>query len=414
MPRRSLQRNACLARTPTPQIPLATTAPSWTRWCVPKVTLLCALYHAAAHLTSHYGQVWVNLFASLISAVGAAVSFPLTIHSLGLMLTEWGLLADILLLSATAAVGLIVLLNTIAAYGALTSSTIMTVRQFLSILLNAGVFGNFASVGTQGWLGVGWVASGIFIKMDSRWDPPKAPKTAGGGGGIGANKSDLSLPLETTGNSSSVEKEGLLPQQHPDSDTTLFDADKPDLEYQPPPPPAHTPVKFQWARQYGPPILLPLLVAGLFTLFFPGAASETPLNSVPVTPPGAVLDSAPQHASEHGNAMAVDEKGDASKDYQEESADDLAKEVAAIPDSAVEGGRWANELHASLSPNCPHTAPDTKYYDGQTPMTALATFPRSGNSYLRSMIERSTGFRTSSVYWCVFSAVLFFLILRLG
>lgn len=332
-------------------------------------------------------QVWVNLFASLISAVGAAVSFPLTIHSLGLMFSEWGLMADILLLSATAAIGLIVLLNTIAAYGALTSSTIMTVRQFLSILLNAGVFGNFSSVGTQGWLGVGWVASGIFIKMDSRWDPPKAPKNAAG-------KSQVSLPMENTG-ASHVEKEGLLQQQHPDDSTPVFDADKPDIEFQSPPPPPHHPVKFQWLRQYGPPIMVPVLIAGLFTLFFPstGAASEQPLTAAPVTHPGAVLDSGAQPAKE-GTAAAVDD----SKDYKDELADDLADEIAAIP-AVIEGGQWAKELHESLSPNCPHTAPETSFYQGDIPTTALATFPRSGNSYLRSMVERSTGYRTSSVYW---------------
>jgi len=32
----------------------------------------------------------------------------------------------------------------------------MTIRQFLSILLNAGIFGNFASVSLVGWTGVFW------------------------------------------------------------------------------------------------------------------------------------------------------------------------------------------------------------------------------------------------------------------
>lgn len=44
-----------------------------------------------------------------------------------------------------------------------------------SILINAGAFGNFASVGTQGWFGVGLVASGIFIKMDPRYREQKKP-----------------------------------------------------------------------------------------------------------------------------------------------------------------------------------------------------------------------------------------------
>lgn len=43
-------------------------------------------------------------------------------------------------------------------------------RQFFSILLNAGVFGNFSAIGFSGWVGIGFVASGIFIKMDRRFD----------------------------------------------------------------------------------------------------------------------------------------------------------------------------------------------------------------------------------------------------
>ena len=80
--------------------------------------------------------------------------------------------------------------------GALTCSLIMTTRQFLSILINAGtitfpdrspagadsrslgIFGNFSSVGLEGWTGVGWVASGIYIKMNKAYDPPKPPKGA--------------------------------------------------------------------------------------------------------------------------------------------------------------------------------------------------------------------------------------------
>jgi hypothetical protein len=40
----------------------------------------------------------------------------------------------------------------------------MTFQQFLSILINAGVFGNFGIVSLEGWCGVGWVASGMWIQ----------------------------------------------------------------------------------------------------------------------------------------------------------------------------------------------------------------------------------------------------------
>lgn len=76
------------------------------------------------------------------------------------MLRSPALVGDIILLSATSAIGLIVLLNTIAAFGALTSSTIMTCRQFFSILLNAGAFGNFGSLGPGGCKSDGSLVAG--------------------------------------------------------------------------------------------------------------------------------------------------------------------------------------------------------------------------------------------------------------
>lgn len=89
-----------------------------------------------------------------------------------------------------------------ALQGALTSSLIMTIRQFLSILINAGIFGNFASVSMLGWTGVFWyalartwgvhawtpphdeatdshfcrVASGIWIKINRTYDSPNTPQ----------------------------------------------------------------------------------------------------------------------------------------------------------------------------------------------------------------------------------------------
>ena len=131
-------------------------------------------------------------------------------------------------------------MNTIASFGALTSSTIMTCRQFLvsvlscptfrclnrrlmtraplhqSILINAGAFGNFASVGTQGWFGVGLVASGIFIKMDPRYREQK-PSLAARNADIA--RSDITmLGRKSHGDEKIVfdadeeAKEGLLPR----------------------------------------------------------------------------------------------------------------------------------------------------------------------------------------------------------
>lgn len=60
---------------------------------------------------------------------------------------------SVTMLSATATFGLIILYDTIFKHGALTVATVMTCRQFWSIIMNAGIFGNFASVGFGGWTG---------------------------------------------------------------------------------------------------------------------------------------------------------------------------------------------------------------------------------------------------------------------
>ena len=111
-------------------------------------------------------MIWTNAFAGLLSLAVAATDASGTLaSSLRLLFTSAPLVWDVCIFSAASALGLIVLLNTIASFGALTSSLIMTIRQFLSILINAGAFGNFGAVGLDGWCGVGWVASGIWVKV---------------------------------------------------------------------------------------------------------------------------------------------------------------------------------------------------------------------------------------------------------
>lgn len=42
--------------------------------------------------------------------------------------------------------------------------------------------------------------------------------------------------------------------------------------------------------------------------------------------------------------------------------------------------------------------PTMPYNRTRMPRTALASFPRSGNSYVRSLVEKASGYQTSSVY----------------
>lgn len=80
---------------------------------------------------------------------------------------------------------------------------------------------------------------------------------------------------------------------------------------------------------------------------------------------------------------------------------------ASTDHTAIEGGDWARNLYDALMPRCPKTpsaeeggsAAMTRMYDGPAlPRTGFASFPRSGNTFTRELVERATGFRTTSAY----------------
>ncbi|TAQ89113.1 hypothetical protein B7494_g2579 [Chlorociboria aeruginascens] len=116
-------------------------------------------------------MIWVNLFSSIIALSMLFLSpSSTTIPSIQLALTSPTLQLHILVLSLTATTGLLVLFHVIAAYGALVAGLIMTIRQFVSIVCNAAWFGNLTSIPQIGWAGIGFMAAGIWIKMDRRYD----------------------------------------------------------------------------------------------------------------------------------------------------------------------------------------------------------------------------------------------------
>jgi len=64
----------------------------------------------------------------------------------------------------------------------------------------------------------------------------------------------------------------------------------------------------------------------------------------------------------------------------------------------LSGGRWDTQLHSAVNPTCAKEY-ETRLYDGSSRLrTGFVSYPRSGNSYMRSLVERATGFQTSSVY----------------
>lgn len=322
-------------------------------------------------------MVWVNLSAAIISAIGSAVALPNTLHSLRLMLANPALLGDVMLLSATCAVGLIVLLNTIAAFGALTSSTIMTVRQFLSILINAGLFGNFGAVvrfssrmdvsrltmhakGLQGWLGVMWVASGIFIKMDRRFDEPKKPKPV-------LPQTNEVVFDATQGEHGRDEKEALMADMSPDT-TRDLSLDAP-AGVKPAKP------KVSPLKQYGWPLVTPIFLALILSQLLPLFLGTGP----------SPIWSAAQGLMHSSSNLSPADLADGDT-YTPETQLDVA----------IQGGLWGEELHSAISPQCSAAMPETRFYSNPIPYTALATYPRTGNTFLRSLVEKATGYRTSS------------------
>lgn len=78
------------------------------------------------------------------------------------------------MLSLTATCGLLLLFHVIATHGALVSGLLMTLRQFVSVVCNALWFGNMTKVSPTGWASIGFVAAGVWIKMDRRYDDTPA------------------------------------------------------------------------------------------------------------------------------------------------------------------------------------------------------------------------------------------------
>ncbi|SGY84734.1 BQ5605_C009g05717 [Microbotryum silenes-dioicae] len=388
-------------------------------------------------------MIWTNVFAGGIALVVALLSSTTgsLLPNLVLLMTSPALVRDILTFSAASAFGLIILLNTIASFGALTSSLIMTIRQFLSILINAGLFGNFGAVSIEGWCGVGWVASGIWIKINKSFDPPKQEKA---------------LPrVIVFSEDSDEESDNLIHEKEALKD----DAEEPLHDFQKKSP-SHIKI---FTLQYLIPVLVPLALAIVIAPFALSSGSlqssgalskaqEWPTKWVEHAPTwlmgSTAQDSTASSATDKYDASAAESFAEAEAEAQIEqqeaqstdseadgaylpnqettdlfdgtAADDSpdasapAEEVADNTENAheeemlaevnaaesaemveLQGGRWAQQLHDAVKPKCGHI--DTVPYSTDT-RTGFVSFPRSGNSFMRSLVERATGYQTSSVY----------------
>jgi len=149
--------------------------------------------------------------------------------------------------------------------------------------MNAGIFGNFASVGFGGWTGgkmrsysscqpsrfmnhklmillhtltVGFVAAGVWIKTSRQFDPPKAPANYIP---LSSVSEDDNREKDTPSSLASSTTSSQLPLYDPSS--TGSDADEGAKQV------VQTRSKKAILAQYGIPLLCPLVFAGIASLF---------------------------------------------------------------------------------------------------------------------------------------------------
>ena len=292
--------------------------------------------------------IWINIFASVISLLACVASWNSTFApSLALLMSSPRLMLDLALLALTSSVGLILLLNSITSFGALNTATVMTLRQFTSILINAGIFGDFTVLGPIGWTGIGWVIGGLFVKMDlgAHWSPSS---TLVHSSSIYGNPRSPTVAISLPEGENLVEKEHYTLDGVHVNDSIPLSSNKPQSSR---------------LRRYILPLLLPLAL-GLTVALFTGSTGPTP----------ATID----YLQQMGYFGAVED------DRLGLEADDDDDEYLTSPvtnttntDLVIEGGLWANELHTALNPTCPEGLESVSFLDAPH-KTVLATFPRSG------------------------------------
>lgn len=64
----------------------------------------------------------------------------------------------------------------------------------------------------------------------------------------------------------------------------------------------------------------------------------------------------------------------------------------------IEEDHWSRALYTTVSPRCAEVIETFDMPLANLPRTALASYPRSGNTFTRLLIERATGWHTSSLY----------------
>jgi len=130
-------------------------------------------------MTSHHQVLYVTLFSATF-AFGSLVMSGSLGPALEFVVAYPSCIADILFLSSTAVSSQFIIAYTIKTYGALVFATIMTTRQFLSILVSNVLFGHPMAWGQ--WLGLVVVFGTLYakIQMKGKKRNPPIPNHANG------------------------------------------------------------------------------------------------------------------------------------------------------------------------------------------------------------------------------------------
>lgn len=68
----------------------------------------------------------------------------------------------------------------------------------------------------------------------------------------------------------------------------------------------------------------------------------------------------------------------------------LASKIFALELVPVNASSW-DALKSKIGGSCPHDETEAVPYPDSIPRTALATYPRSGSSFTRNLVEKATG-----------------------
>lgn len=169
--------------------------------------------------------------------------------------------------------------------------------------------------------------------------------------------------------------------------------------------------------QYGVPVAIPVVLALALAPFMaatvatstslaPIASTDAParVNDLAKVPANAVVDDSAFRPVAPAMPPVV---GSTTSDSSDEAILNSAEATEAAELAvAIDGGSWDAQLLDAISPACKSEI-QTRPYDTKL-RTGFVSYPRSGNSYLRSLIERATGYQTSSI--CALPPELFLLV----